>query len=326
MTSSTRRIIAVAKGQLGLFTRGQANAVGMTDAQLRSRVQSGTLFQVGTSTFRLPGAPTTPNAELLALILDIGEPVWASGPTAAALHGFDGFGLRPPFDVTTTRDRNVRRIGHRIHTTGTLELIDRATIGGIPMTSAARTLIDLARTASIEQLTVAFDSGLRDGRFSESLVHRRIVALRASGRYGIPRLLAAIDGVDARRGGHSWLEREYLRLIADAGLPRPTTQAVLARVRRGDQQRHVRVDVHVPETPVVVELLGYRFHRTKDEMRRDAERMNALVAQGMRPFQFTYEQVVEQPADVVATTVAALAPFTRPQRSFLARWVDRRSA
>ncbi len=315
-------MIAVANGQLGLFTREQANGVGLTDAQLRSRVTSGTLIQVGTSTFRLPGAPTTAHAELLALVLDIGGEVWASGPTAGALQTFDGFALRPPFDVTTTRDRNVRRLGHRIHTTNSLDLIDRATIGGIPTTSGARTLIDLARTESIERLTVAFDSGLRDGRFNETLVHRRIVALRSSGRYGIPRLLEAIEGVDARRGGHSWLEREYLHLIASAGLPRPTTQVVLARVGQGCRERCVRVDVHFPDTPVVVELLGYRFHRTKDEMRRDAERMNALVGEGMRPFQFTYEQVVEQPAEVVATTAAALTEFIRavPGPRRFTRW------
>ena len=85
---------------------------------------------------------------------------------------------------------------------------------------------------------MAFDSGLRDGRFHESLVHRRIVALRARGRFGIPRLLDAIDGAEVVNGGHSWLEREYLRLIAGAGLPTPLTQQVLTRA--GD--RLVRVD------------------------------------------------------------------------------------
>ena len=45
----------------------------------------------------------------------------------------------------------------------------------------------------------------------------------------------------------------------------------------------------------VVELLGYRFHRTKQQMARDAERLNALVIDGFTPFQFTYDQVVSQP-------------------------------
>ncbi len=305
MTNTYRRILAVATGQLGLLSRQQANGVGMTNAQLRNRVSSGSLLQVGTDTFRLPGAPAGARAELRALMLDIGGDVWASGPTAAALHGFDGYRLKPPFDVTITRDRNVRRLGHRIHSTTSLDLIDRSMVDDIACTSGARTLIDLARTESVEGLTVAFDSGLRDGRFNESLVHRRIVALRSSGRFGVPRLVSAIEGVEAIRGGHSWLEREYLRLLSVAGLPRPETQAVLTRA--GDKL--VRVDFRFPGTPVVVEVLGYHSHRTREHLQRDTQRLNALITDGFRPYQFTYADVVDQPRDVIDQSRRALAPF-----------------
>lgn len=237
-------------------------------------------------------------------MLDIGGEVWASGPTAAALHGFDGYRLRPPFDVTIPRERNVRRLGHRVHTTAQLDLIDRALVDGLACTSGARTLIDLARTESVEQLTVAFDSGLRDGKFNESVVHRRIVALRSSGRFGIPKLIDAIEGVEAVSGGHSWLEREYLRIVASTGLPTPETQQVLTR----SGGRLVRVDFRFPGTPVVVEVLGYRYHRTVDQMRRDTERMNALLDEGFAPYQFTYAAVVETPAYVTEQTRLALAP------------------
>jgi hypothetical protein len=303
MTTTYRRLRAVANGQLGLLSRQQAHAAGVSNAQLRSRVSSGSLIPAGVDTFRLPGAPITPTSELAALVLDVGGDVWASGPTAAALHGFDGYRLRPPFDVTIRRGRDVQRIGHRVHTTCELDPIDRAEVDGLPALSPARTLIDLARTASPEQLAAAFDSGLRDGRFSESLVHRRIIALRSRGRFGVPRLLDVIEGHEATRGGHSWLEREYLRLVAAAGLPRPLTQQVLTRA--GDSV--VRVDVRFPGTPVVVELLGYRWHRTRVQLQRDTERMNALLAEGLQPYQFTYAHVVEHPDDVVAATAAALA-------------------
>ena len=303
MTNTYRRLMAVATGQLGLLSRRQANGVGVTNAQLRSRVTSGSLLQVGTDTFRLPGAPTTAHVELLALIIDIGGEVWASGPTAAALHGFDGYRLQPPFDVTILRGRDVKRVGHRVHTTSSLDLIDRAVVAEIPVLSGARTLIDLARTESRERLTEAFDSGLRDGKFNESLVHRRVVALRSRGRFGVPRLLEAIEGVEVIRGGHSWLEREFLRLVAAAGLPAPQAQQVLSRA--GD--RLVRVDFHFVGTPVVVEVLGYRWHRTKEQLRRDTERTNALLADGFRPYQFSYEHVTQDPLGVVDTVRAALA-------------------
>jgi hypothetical protein len=297
--------MAVATGQLGLLSRRQANGVGVSNAQLRSRVSSGSLIQVGTDTFRLPGAPNTELAQLRALMLDIGGEVWASGPSAAALHGFDGYRLKAPFDVTILRGRDVKRVGHRIHTTARLDLIDRAVVDEVPVLSAARTLIDLARTETRERLTVAFDSGLRDGKFNESLVHRRIVALRSKGRFGVPRLLEAIEGAEVVRGAHSWLEREYLRLLAGAGLPMPLTQQVLTRA--GD--RLVRVDFRFANTPVVVEVLGYQSHRSKEQLHRDADRLNALLAEGLRPYQFSYEHIVEAPSEVVETTAAALAKY-----------------
>ena len=302
MTNTNRRISAVANGQLGLLTRQQAQAIGVSDAQLRSRVMSGFLLQVGVNTYRLPGAPRDAMADLRALIVDLGGWAFASGRTAAALHGFDGFVLNPPFDVTILRGRNMRRIGHRIHTTTSLALIDRTRVREVPTTSAARTLIDLARSESVERLTIALDSGLRDRKLSEELIHRRIVALRCRGRFGIPRLLEAIEGVEATRGGHSFLERRFLQLLADAGMPSPETQPVLARAGG----RLVRVDFRFPGTPIVVEVLGYRYHRTTQQMSRDAERMNALVAQGLRPYQFTYEQVMDSPVGVLDDLCRAL--------------------
>ena len=70
--------------------------------------------------------------------------------------------------------------------------------------------------------------------------------------------------------------------------------------------RVVRVDCHFPAADVVVELLGYRFHRTRTQMNRDAERHNALLAAGKRVYQFTYDQVTSTGSDVVHQTARAL--------------------
>jgi hypothetical protein len=236
------------------------------------------------------------------LILDIGEPCWVSGPTAGALWGFDGFRLSRPFHVTLPRGRLVQRTGAIVHTSESMPLLDRARINGIPVMSATRALIDLARFESSERLTIALDSALRDGLTSEEFVHGRIADLRGSGRYGIPRLLDVIDGAELSRGGHSWLERRFLELIGCAGLPRPETQQVVARTR----SRTIRVDCLFDEVPLVVELLGYRWHRTREQMSRDVERVNALQLAGYVVMQFTYEQLALHPEIVVADVAAAL--------------------
>ena len=93
-----------------------------------------------------------------------------------------------------------------------------------------------------------------------------------------------------------------LSLAFARGLPLPETQRVLSK-RNG---RLVRVDCRYPGTALVVELLGYKWHRTEAQMRTDAERYNALVIDGFMPLQFTYRHVVESPAEVVRQVELAL--------------------
>ena len=233
------------------------------------------------------------------MVLDIDGPCWAAGATAAALHGFR---LQAPFDIVVPRGRHPQRLGQRIHTTTSIERIDQTVVDGLPTLTPTRTLIDLAARSSIERLTAALDSALRDGGTSEDFLHRRMVALRRSGRPGVGRLMDVVAGADATRGGHSWLEREFLRLVQGAGLRCPATQQTSSR--RGD--RLVRVDCRFDATPVVVELLGYRWHRTRQQMQVDAERMNRLILDGFVPIQLTYVDVVERPAASIEVVREAL--------------------
>lgn len=273
---------------MAIASRRQADATGQLTSEFRSRDKSGFL--------------SVQLESLRQLIHDIGPPVYASGTTSAALFPFDGFVLRPPFELVVPRGRNVVRLGHILHTSFDLPPIDCEEIYGIPVLSPTRTLISLAVDTPSERLTAALDGALRDGLIGERFLHQRIADLRTKGRYGIPRLLAVIEGSEITRGAHSWLEREYLRIVGAGGLPRPQAQQVLGR--RGNSL--IRVDFRFPGTPVIVEVLGYRWHRTTAQMSIDAERLNQLVLDGFQPYQFTYEQIVTTPEAVLRTTVAAL--------------------
>ncbi|HZB42494.1 MAG TPA: type IV toxin-antitoxin system AbiEi family antitoxin domain-containing protein [Ilumatobacter sp.] len=303
MTNTERRIAALSAGQLGVFNRAQATDAGLSNRQLRSRVRSGSLVQTGPNSFRVAGAPSTLRSQLVELVLDVGEPIWVCGPTAAAISGFHGYTLRRPFHVLIDAERNVRRSGAVIHRSEVVDPIDREQLEGLPITSPARTLIDLARHASPAQLEAAIEHAFADRLVSEDHLHQRIGALRSKGRYGIPLLLAVLERREITRGGDSWLEREYLSLLHRAGIQRPETQVVLAR----SLDHAVRVDCWFRDTNIVVELLGYRFHRTKTQMNHDAARHNALMSAGKLVYQFTYEHVTTTPDAVVEQTRAALA-------------------
>ena len=303
MTSADRRIAALATGQLGTFTRAQANHAGLSDRQLRSRVESGFLVRLGPNAFRVAGSPISPRTQLRGLVADVGDPVWVSGPTAAAPFGFDGFSLRPPFHLSTLDDRNVRRQGAVIHRVTSLDLIDRTTIDGLAVTSGVRTVIDLARNQPIEIVEAALERLFLLGQGNEGLLMRRIAALRSQGRYGVPKLVDAVDRRVLMGGTESWLEREYLAVLARQHLPRPLTQQVVGR----NGERLIRVDCRFPDSPVVVELLGYSYHRSRSQMNSDTRRLNALLAQGLVPYQFTFDQIACDETLVADTTRLALS-------------------
>lgn len=307
MTNADGRIAAIATGQLGTFTRAQATDAGLSDRQLRSRVQSGFLDRTGPNTFRVAGAPNSNASRLRSLLMDIGGDVWCSGPTAAALHGFDGWVLRPPFHLLIPAKRNVRRNGAVIHRSASIDRIDRCEVDDLRVTSGVRTLIDLARTASADELHRALDSVFLLGLTNEDHLFRRIASLRSSGRYGVPALIHVLERRALTGGTESWLEREYLRLLGAAQLPTPLSQQVLGRA--GDHL--IRVDCRFPGTNLVIELLGYRYHRSRGQMNHDAARVNALMTDGYTPYQFTYDQLADDPASVVATTINALARALR---------------
>ena len=267
------------------------------DVPLRSRDLSG---------IRTRGANALVHArhllELLELIASIGGECWAYGPTAAALHGFDGFWLVPPFHIAIRHDRSVTRIGHVVHRCRDIVRLDTTIADGVPTISATRTIIDLAPTETAERLAAAIDSALRDGLTSEDFLHGRIIELRRRGRAGLARLVGVLEGNEITRGGHSWLERRFLQMMAQTGLPRPQTQQIVGR----RNQRLIRVDCRFPGTNVVVELLGYRFHRTVMQMQGDAERMNRMILDGLHPLQFTYVDVAGESPTMLASIIEAL--------------------
>lgn len=244
--------------------------------------------------------------ELRQLLESIGPPCWAAGASAAALCGFDGFELAPPYEVAVPHERCVTRRGHVVRRLRDIDRLDTTWASDLPCLSPTRLLIELAATESPERLTAALDSALRDGGTSEDFLHRRIVELRRRGRPGLRRLLEVIVGAEATRGGHSWLERRFLALLHELRLPLPDTQRVVGR--RGNTQ--IRVDCVFPGTNVVVELLGYQFHRSQMQMQVDAERLNRLQLDGHVAVQFTYTDVVTRSAAMIGVLAEV---FDRPE-------------
>ena len=293
-----QRLLALAARQHGCATLSQALGLGLTGPQIRHRVSTGRYERLGARVFRIAGSPATWEQELTAGLLDLGPTALVYGRSAAALFELEGFPRRPVEFVVARAHRGVSP-RWKVHTSLQLPAIDRATVGPFPATSASRTIIDLARTASAGELERAIDSAVRDGLSSPRFLHRRLSALRGSGRAGV-RLLDELL-VDA--GGHSDLERAFLRLVRQAGLPRPTCQ----RIFRRDGETLARVDFTFDPLPLIAEVSGRRGHSSDAERAKDARRRNELQHLGYIVLDFTDHQVRREPAYVLATLRRHLA-------------------
>ena len=290
--AADRLLQELAARQFGCATFAQAHACGLTTFQIRHRVERGLLERVGHQVLRVVGAPRTWRQDLTAGLLDLGPHAVVSGRAAAALHGFDGF-HEGSQDFTVPRSDRSRRSIWTVHTALRIDRIDTTTIDEIRCTSASRTILDLARSATRAELARAVDSAVRDGSSSPTFLRRRLSDRRGPGHWGVP----LIDELLVDSGGHSVLERAFLTLVRHAGLPRPTCQPIPYL----DGRRVGRVDFCFEALLLIVEVSGRRGHSTDAERAKDAQRRNELQAAGYRVVEFTYADIRYRPDYVLET-------------------------
>ena len=120
-------------------------------------------------------------------------------------------------------------------------------------------------------------------------------AVAAERRPGAATVRAVLDRFSPT---DSPLEREFLRIVRAAGLPRPLTQARVSGFL---------VDFFWPELGLVVETDGLRYHRTPAQQARDRLRDQVHATVGLTPLRFTREQVKHNGAHVVAVLRAVAA-------------------
>ena len=199
---------------------------------------------------------------------------------------------------------------------GRVSLLDRATIDGIPTVSAT-TGADRDRVVHDgRRLTTALDSALRDGKRATTSCTAGSPPYVTRPRRN-PTLLAVIDGSRSPAARTAGSSASSSGSSTKPDCLDPSTQQVLSS--RGD--RLIRVDFRFPGTPVVVETLGYRWHRSAGQMGIDTQRLNRLLLDGFVPLQFTYDRIVSDGEGAVAEVREAL----RPLGFHVSAWTDVRS-
>jgi very-short-patch-repair endonuclease len=289
--------IALARGQQALITRAQLVDVGHTDDAIRHRVRKGWLRRLYRGVY-LVGAIETAYSQPMGAVLAYGAGALLSHDAAAVL-----WVVRPAPATTmhvTVAGRDVRcRDGIRAHVVRALDPADARRHHGIPVTSPARTLLDLATELSPRELDRAVNEARvhrlvtdhsLDEQFKRYPAHRGVAALRRA-----VRLEPALTRSEA--------ERRLLELVRTAPLPLPETN-----VRVG---RH-EVDFLWRAEGLVVEVDGYAFHSSRNAFERDRRRDAELLLAGLRVVRLTWRDVDGDGTAAVAIVAGALAAQDRP--------------
>lgn len=284
-----RAIAELARQTLGLVTTGQLDAVGVTRQRRRTLISNGVLVPVAHGVLRHAAVVPTWDQQVLAVVLAAGEGAVASHLTAARLWRFEGIG-EGPLEITVPRGRQPRAVPATVHRTLDLGPAD-VEPAGLPRTTAARTLCDIASRLEPAQLEAVLDHAERRNLVWRPHLRWRLDALRRSGRPGLPALATLLDRTEGRPLGDSWLEQEAIRVVARSGLPLPRVQVKRRKAGGGI----ARVDLCWDRAGLIVELAGHATHSTRRDRQRDAERAARLVRAGWRVIEFTYEDVVERP-------------------------------
>jgi very-short-patch-repair endonuclease len=216
----------------------------------------------------------------MAAVLACGEDAALSHESGGALIGIHRGGLWP-IHVSVPRHRN-RHEGIKVHER---ELMPpTTTVDGIRVTDPLHTIVDLAAHLDKEPLTKALNEADRLGLIDPDELTSLVESLH--NRRGI-RTLRNLLGHYTRTDSN--LERRFLSLAEQAGLPRPQTQA--------EVHGH-RVDFYWPTLNLVVETDGLTYHRTPAQQAADRRRDQLLTATGLRCVRFTNAQVRHQQSEV----------------------------
>jgi very-short-patch-repair endonuclease len=285
------RIAALAACGHGVVSHGQLRALGLTEHAIAWRAECGRLHRLHTGVYAVGHTRLGAAGRRLAAVL-------ACGPGAAISHATaaDHLDLRPSaspvIHVTVPTTAGRTRPGIRVHRSRRLPPWEITIVDGVPVTTPARTLADLAPSLSDKALRQVVERAVKLDVFDLRAIEDCLSG-RAARR--LRRAIAVAGPAELR----SPLESDFLALCRSHGI-RPLPQAGVLVAGK-------EADFFWPAAGLVVEIDGWSVHggRTSftDDRRRDVRRAVA----GFTTLRFTHDDLADRPAGVAADVNAVLA-------------------
>ncbi len=269
-------IAALAARQHGLVTVAQLLAAGLDHAAIARRVAEGRLHRVRRGVYAVGHAGLSREGQFLAAVLWAGEGA-ALGQLAAAEHWEVRRYRASLIDVVAPKRRHAD-VGVRLHRARTLDPRDITTYKGIPVTTIARTLVDLSDILTPYQLANVIHEAAYRRRFSERATREAMA--RANGRHNLQVLEKALTlNAAGSAGTKSRNEDAFLSMIKD--LPEPLVNTKL----NGEE-----ADFHWPAQKLVVEVDGTGHDRPRTQ-REDALKEAAWRKAGYSVLRLHYRSI-----------------------------------
>jgi predicted transcriptional regulator of viral defense system len=275
----------IAERHHGVFTGEDLRAVGVSAHVRKHRLAVGRWIAIHDGVYRIGGIPLTWRGRVLAACFAADEDSVASHRSAAELWQLPGRATGV-VEVTCRRWRRTREPGVVVHESLMLDDVDRALVDGIPVTTATRTLFDLAGRSNGDQvLDLAIENALRR---KLTTVPELVAAQERLARRGRPGSAAFRAALDRRAADdaltESEAERLIVRLLVVQGLPTPALQH---EIRDHDGRLVARVDLAYPDLRIAIEYDSYTHHVSREALVRDSARRNSVVALGWLPITAT---------------------------------------
>jgi hypothetical protein len=273
--SSVDALVALAGRQHGVVSKRQLGELGFTKDAVRRRVERKQLLGLHDGVFAVGHAALTVDSRRLAAVLACGPKALLSHRAAASAQGL--LSSSPQFDVTVPRGTRPKP-GIVIHRSRLIHPEDRSTVRGIPVTSVARTLVDLADVLSEERLAKSVHEAEVLRVLDLHAIERTLARLPGrTGRHRLRRVLVAY-----RPDPHftrSRAERRFLALCERHDLPAPHTNLWIAGYE---------VDAYWPDMKLAVEIDGGEAHHTRAAFHEDRTRDRRLAAEGIQVVRVTW--------------------------------------
>jgi very-short-patch-repair endonuclease len=296
-TPLDRALAELTGRQHGVVSIRQLEALGLGPRGAQNRAERGALHRLHRGVYAVGHRVVSSDGARIAAVLACGPGAVLSHRSAAAAWGLRATD-RARHEITVARRRRPRA-DIDVRFTRRLGAEDVATLRGIPITSIARTLIDLAAVLRPDALERAVHQAevlrLLDAGALRSAVDR------ADGRRGVGTLRRVLAEPDP---GHtrSRLEERFLALCRRERMPPPRLNAHVPL-----DDGHIEVDALWARARVVVELDGAAAHRTARAFEADRRRDGALVARGYIVLRLTWRRVTQEPEAVAAELRQVLA-------------------